>query len=489
MLRLVVPALLLVACAGEQPRAPDDRRQAVLAALRFPGEPAPLAPRWGDPVPVSASNRRWTARVGSYEVRAGFRAAALLLQPVGPWEGAVIVAHGHYGQGKSSAEAQDIAHALAASGVAALVVDTPGVEEWDVPGRRIHLEEGAHGRALLAAGGTSALALQVEVLRRGVDLLEQLGARAIAATGASGGAVQSYWLALADPRVVGVALASFPPIPREARPSGCACDQLPGFPGPDAGLLGLLEQPSLWMSELKQPAPEGLPSKARFEVLEGPHSYNPEMIARALAWMEQTLDLPLRPVVLDPVPHLELHTAGPAEGAFARLADLPLAPTRTWSPAPRPGPPSQEDCAGEGRAVLALGVSEAAVAALRAQGLRACTLTLLDDDEAGRAEALAREEAYVDRLSGTLQVAAARRGAVGVYATRGWALPAAGLGLPFVVEDPVLRVEQVDENIDPEWIHAPGVWWGGLDPLLARAVANGQDPSALAAALVAALDP
>ena len=65
------------------------------------------------------------------------------------------------------------------------------------------MAEGAHGRALLAAGGTSALALQVELLRRGVDLLKGLGAKRIAATGASGGAVQSFWLALSDERVAG----------------------------------------------------------------------------------------------------------------------------------------------------------------------------------------------------------------------------------------------------------------------------------------------
>lgn len=483
-------ALLLLGLLGSCARpAPVDtaRRDAVLAALAFPGQEPALEPRWSAPQPLSGDGRSWTVQVGSYAVREGLRAPALLLLPQGPWEAGVVVAHGHYGEGKNSAEAQDVAHHLAASGAAALVVDTPGVEEWDLPGRRIHLAEGAHGRALLAAGGTSALALQVEILRRGVDLLASLGASRIAATGASGGAVQSFWLALADPRVAGGALASTPPIPREARPGGCACDLLPGFPGPDPGILAMLDRPSLWMSELPQARPEGLPPSADFEVLEGPHSYNPEMIARALGWMRAELELPLDPVTLDPVPHVELHTGGPTEGPWRTLGELDLHPTRRWEPAARPGPPSEERCEGEGPAVLVAGPARGAEEALRALGLRACMLSLLDEDEAGQDEALARGEVYADRLAGTLQTAAARRGARGVWAARAWALPASGAGLPFVVQDPVSSLSFLDQNIDPPWIHVPGAWWGGMDGPLGRALARGEDPAELALALAEVL--
>lgn len=474
---------LLLACAGDPP-VDEQRLRAVQAALRFPGEAGALDPRWSPPAAESAGERRYTVQVGGYAVRPGFRAAALLFLPDRPWRDAVLVAHGHYGEGKNSAEAQDIAHRLAAGGVAALVVDTPGVEEWELPGRAIHMEAGAHNRALLAAAGTSALALQVELLRRGLDLLQSLGAERIAATGASGGAVQSFWLALADPRVAGVALASVPPIPREARPGGCPCDQLPGFPGPDPSVLALLDVPSLWLSELEQPRPEGLRSRARFEVLPGPHSYNPDMITRALAWMRDALGFSLSDMPISPTPHVELHTRGPAEDPDWRaISGLALGPGPTWNATVEQGPAALESCQGEGLSILVAGGGDDDVAAIRGAGLRACVLSLLDDDGDGQAAALASGDAWADHLAGTLREAAHHRQAFAVYAVRAWAAPAYASALPYVVRDPVTRLDQLDPLRDPPWIHVPGAWWGGLERARAGAMAAGEDPVALVAAL------
>lgn len=492
-MRPPVPTLaLLLGCwrpepAGLSPETLAARRAAVSEALAFPGEAGPLSPRWSAPQALAGSGRRWSVSVGSYLVRPGFRASALLLTPDRPWSAAVVVAHGHYGEGKSGAEAQDIAHHLAAAGVAALVVDTPGVEEWDVPGRRVHFEGGAHNRALLAAAGTSALALQVEVLRRGVALLRRAGATRIAATGASGGAVQSFWLLLADPAVDGAVLASPPPIPREARPGGCPCDQLPGLPGPDPAVLALLDRPTLWMSEVPQPRPEGLPASAEFRVLEGPHSYNPEMIALALGWLAGTLDLPLEPVALFELPHVSYQTGGPVEEpGWKAIADLPLQPRARWSPSPRPGPPARVDCEGDGPTVLVAG--EADPSALRAAGLRTCALTLLDEDEAGQSEALGRGQVWADALAGTLQSAAASHDAVAVWAERAWGLPAAASGLPYVIHDPVLTLGELDPERDPAWIHVPGAWWGGLETVYRGSLAMGDDPGPLIVALRARLE-
>ena len=50
---------------------------------------------------------------------------------------------------------------------------TPPIEEWDIDDRRIHFDDGAHNRGILYARGTSAMALQVDILRRGVDVLAQ----------------------------------------------------------------------------------------------------------------------------------------------------------------------------------------------------------------------------------------------------------------------------------------------------------------------------
>ena len=160
---------LLIACSSlfEVPKAPKER-DGVRASLtgNFRNGPANLVQIGSPEESFGASVQRVR-----FDLRPGFQVSGALWTPDKPTSAGVVVAHGHYGQGKSSAEAQEISHRLAANGAYVLAVDTPGVEEWDVPGRRIHFEDGAHNRAFLVAGGSSALALQLDILRRGLDVL------------------------------------------------------------------------------------------------------------------------------------------------------------------------------------------------------------------------------------------------------------------------------------------------------------------------------
>ncbi len=247
---------------------------------------APLAVEIGEPTAYPG----YTVSPLSFEAWPGFRTSAALWLPEGegPFPG-VLVLPGHFGEGKAAGECQEVAHALAARGYAALAVDMPGVEEWEGPDRQLHFESGAHNRAVLLAAGSSALGLQVHVSRRGLDaLVEAAPVDRIAATGASGGAVLAFYLALAEPRVHAIALASFVGIPREEG-GGCFCDALPGSPGPDPATLAALPQTSLWMGEIPRERLEGLPSNALFHVLPGPHSYTAEMRTLALPWLDEQL--------------------------------------------------------------------------------------------------------------------------------------------------------------------------------------------------------
>ena len=52
-----------------------------------------------------------------------------------------------------------------------LIVDNPGSEEFGTRDRALHFGRGAHNRAFLHAGGSSALALQVDALRAPTRML------------------------------------------------------------------------------------------------------------------------------------------------------------------------------------------------------------------------------------------------------------------------------------------------------------------------------
>ncbi len=476
--------LLLLAWVACTP-APDPATQARWAAVLS----APLAEGPLDLQRFSDRAHRlpgYTVTPVRYLLRPGFPVAAALYEPDRPTQAGVIVAQGHFGQGKSAPEAQEIAHRLAARGARVLSVDTPGVEEWEgVPGHDLHFEAGAHARAYLAAGGSSAMALQIAILRRGLDVLEGLGARRFGATGASGGAVQSAYLLISDPRLSTAVMASFPPLPREARPGGCPCDQLPGWPGPDPALLGLMTKPSLWLADGHDDRPPGLPRSARFERLESPHSYDRAMQDRALDHLDAALGL--RAVQgEDRAPLLDLATPGPDGDPDAiSIFDLPLQPGPGWAPAAAVGSGRLGvalTCQGAGPTWLLLGGDAAERAAVVGAGLRACDL-VVTDDEVGLAEGIGTGHPYAGRLGLAVQEAARLQAAVGAVASGAWAVPAAASGLPFGVVRPLRRPGDRLPDRDPAWVHVPGIWWGGMDAVLAKARFVVADPAALALAL------
>ena len=475
-------ALLLTACTSGPAPADPARLLGGLGMGVIPR--AEVAPIEGTPAPYPG----YTVRPVSLQVYEDFRVSAAFWLPDGPGPfPAVLMAHGHFGEGKSSGEAQGPAHALAQAGYAVLAVDTPGVEEGDLPGRRIHFAEGAHGRALLASAGSSAMAVQLDGLQAGLDWLDaRPDVSEIAVTGASGGSVQAFYLLFVDPRPIGAVLASPVPMPREARAGGCACDGVPGWPGPDPGLYAAAPKPTLWLSELDQPAFSGLPRSADFKVVPGPHGYEPAMIDAALDWLNDRMDGGEWSGELPHTPPETLRSSALGAATFATL----LHPARppTWTPAPDFTAPYTVNCRGNGPKVLLAGGEEADALALSAGGFSVCTFSLRED-EVALDEGLITRSPTIDRVVGAMATATRREGAVGVYAVRAWGVAAGALpdGSPFVVRQPLGGPEQVDEARDPAWVHAPGLWWGGAT--LHAALASGDDPAALVAALRATQQP
>ena len=364
-----------------------------------------------------------------------------------------------------------------------VAIDTPGVEEWDRAGRRIHFDEGAHERGYLLSGGTSALALQMAGARRGLDLLSALGAERLGVTGASGGAVQAFYLGLLeDPEVGGrisaLALASPPPMPREARAGGCACDQLPGWTAADPAMLGALSVPSLWLLDHRGPPPAGLGWRAEVVGSDGPHSYTLDMQAKALTFFEDELGLPGGGGT--EAPGWDLAGPVPAEGV-PTIFDLPVRKVAPWRPRARGEVVTERSCVGEGPVVLAVGLSDTeagpVLAQVQAAGLRVCRVRI-PPDPGGEHEANGRGEVWAEREAGALLAAARATGARGIYAHRAYGVAAAGVGLPYVWSGPICRPEDLDLSSDPAWVHVPGAWQGWMADQCA-AVPSGTDPARL----------
>ena len=463
--------LSFIACGAlfEPAFVPEDRGE-VRASLTGNFREGPLFfERLGEPNGAVGASVQ-TVR---FALRPGFEVRAALWTPDIPTDVGVIVAHGHYGQGKSGAEAQEIAHRLAARGAWVLAVDTPGVEEWDVDGHRIHFDEGAHNRGILLARGSNAMALQLDVLRRGVDVLEELGAKKIGATGASGGAVQAFYLGWLDPRLSTAVMASAPPIPREAAASGCACDHVPGWPGPDAHVLAQWSAPTLWMSDVPQDRPRGLPAGSAFEVFAGPHSYTEAMQRRAVEWFEAHLDLPSGDWV-DRVPSIDLSAPVTADGQIG-IAGLPGSDVTAWTPTPRAGLSPRWTCTGEGPRVLTLG--EIPQGMLEGEGFERCALSLAADMSAW-IEGVGRGQPLADDILGGVSAGVRQKAPAAILAQRGWGLVAGGHGVPFFVIDPLTTVSQL-RNTDPHWVHVPGAWDGVAEARVRDASAIGEDLAAV----------
>jgi dienelactone hydrolase len=443
----------------------------------------------------ASSYQGYTVQPLSFEVYPGFRSSAALWRPEGegPFPG-VLVLPGHFGEGKASGECQEVAHGLAARGIAALAVDMPGVEEWEVPGRQLHFDAGAHNRAVLAAAGTSALGLQIRVAQRGLDaLLEVAPIDRVAATGASGGGVLAFYLALVDPRVRAVALASPVGIPRDGTSGGCFCDLLHGHAGPQPALLSALESPSLWLSELDQAAPAGLPASARWEVVQGPHSYTAAMRAIALPWLDHQLGhQPRDTAAAEQAIRQPAHTPGqalrsPVDHGAMSILELALAVggPRDWQARTDLEQSATHSCAGDGDAIIAVGAGPEDLQALRAVGWAPCDLHLVPD-ETWEPRAFTAGYALVDRPAAALRQLSAELGGAPIYGTGPWAIAAAASGAPWVGRTPLHSLDQVDPVAHPAWVHVPGGWWGGLEELYGHALAMGDDPNALIEALEAA---
>lgn len=413
----------------------------------------------------------------------GFSVNAALWTPDEPSGVGVVVAHGHYGQGKSSPEAQEIAHRLAARGVWVIAVDSPGVEEDDRAERQIHFADGAHNRGFLVAGGSSALALQLGGLHAAINLLVEQGVESIGVTGASGGAVASFYMGWLDDRVDAVVLAAPPPIPREAAASGCPCDHIPGHPGPDSGVLSQLTIPSLWMADVQQPRPEGLRASADFRVFAGPHSYTEPMQRAALSFFESHLGMPSGAWV-ESIPLLTLST-GSDPGETQAVMELPLRSSEQWVPSPTQETVAQVACEGEGPVVLALGRSR--IPDALSSAYRVCTVTMPAPgssawDESAWVESIGQGTVRADAVLGAVLAASRRHGAVAIWAHRVWGLVAGASGLPFVVHEPVWNATQLQPS-DPAWVHVPGAWGGVVKRELDRALAASNDDEALVSVL------
>ena len=359
------------------------------------------------------------------------------------------------------------------------------MEEWSQPGRHIHFAEGAHNRGWLLASGTSALALQVDVLRRGLDVLETLGVKRMGVAGASGGAVQAFYTAWLDSRIQALAMVSVPRIPREAAAGGCACDQVPGHPGPDPSVLASVKQPLLWLSEVQQDRPEGLAETAAFVVSAGPHSYTADMQKRTLDWFEEHLGLSAGPWVQS-VPGYDLSTGLEGTAEAMPISQLPVQSEPQWSPNVQRGGAYTVECQGDGPVVVVLG--RASTDALLTAGFSVCSVSVpvppgVGHDELALAKSIGTGKVRAESIAGAVQAAAGAHGAVAVWGHRAWGVVAAMTGLPFVVEDPVLSFDDLDPAVDAPWVHVPGAWTGAIDRLLSQSLASGEEPSVLVSAI------
>ena len=451
----------LLACTSSDPEVPPAPPGSVAkhAGLEV-WTRSPLDPVEGEVLPYEG----YTVRPVSLQVFEGYRVSAALWLPE-EVQGGVLMAHGHFGQGKSSGEAQAPAHLYARNGYAVLAVDPPGVEEGDRPDRAIHFEAGATNRALLWAHGTSAMAVQLHGLQAGLDYLEGYTSR-LAVAGSSGGAVQALYVLLSDPRPQVAVLASMVPVPREARASGCACDVLPGWEGPDPALLASIDRPVLWMSEVKDtPRPLGLPKESPYQVHPGPHGFEEPMQRASLDFLEKYLGggSTWYPPINTPESSLASKDVGPA-GLVGLVSTFPA---REAAPASRK-PPMTLDCEGSGPRVLTLSAQEKDLEALK--GFEVCAVRLRLDD-LGVTESLVRNEVYAGGMAAAVEEA----GPGLVYAVGPWAVVAALMERPYVARS----VQGVPGPEAPAWTVVPGFDYGFGDALRV-----GEDPAALVDALL-----
>jgi hypothetical protein len=262
--------------------------------------------------------------------------------------------------------------------------------------------------------------------------------------------------------------------------------------GPAPELLAALEQPSLWLSERDLPAPAGLPPSARYEHVPGPHSFTQPMRAIALPWLDEQLghrpvDAEAAAQILDQPPHTPgAALRSPTERGDMSLLELALAvgaPAR-WSPRLDVEHDARAACVGEGPFVLTAGAAPPDRAALQQAGLAPCELQLADR-ETWEPMALTSGHALADRPASALRDLSEELGGAPIYAVGPWAIPAAASGVPWVGRAPLRSVDELDPLEHPSWVHVPGGWWGGLEPLYQGALALDEATPPLVEALAA----
>lgn len=467
----LLAALALVACGGSTPTptkepspAQKAKRVALQTVLNAPEARGDAEPSWGEANILAGGTVRTVALSAQEHLRVG----AADFQPDVPSTRAVLLAHGHFGGGKSTPEVQQLAQRLLALGVRVLAVDTVGMEEWAQPSRFVHGPEAAHHRAYLLSQGSSALGLHLAGLQAGLDVLAADGVTEVVAAGASGGAAQAFWLAMLDDRVSAVALASPPALPRAPGTGGCSCDHVPGHPGPDPAALAALPVPSLWLSEAETPPLEGLGPLATWQSIPGEHGFPLAMQDAVLSWLslEQGWNLPLPAPPAGAV--LRLRTPGPGEDRAHRgLLELAAATREDWQPRPAETVRYRVQCKGRGTTALVVGLSAGDLALLPATEHRLCVVEV-DTDPLDIDRAFVAGTPYADRVVSTLKHAAKEVGAIEVWAARGWSVAAAGTGEPCVLVEPPRRPQSLMADPETVWAHVPGLWSGGAARLWRR---------------------
>ncbi len=251
----------------------------------------------------------------TYQSRPGLRVTANLYVPdgPGPFPG-IIGVHGHWPQGKITERVQARGHILALNGFVVLSIDAFGAgERGTVPGQFEY--HGAGIGATLFDIGESLLGMQVYDNRRGIDLLESLDfvdAGHIGVTGASGGGVQTMWLAALDPRIkAAVPVVSVGTFESYVTRRNCVCEVLPngltfleewavlGLIAPNALLIlnALQDGTTFCVPEMIRSFNDarriyqlyGMGDKIAYQAFDLPHGYWPVMQQHMLGWFKRWL--------------------------------------------------------------------------------------------------------------------------------------------------------------------------------------------------------
>ena len=211
---------------------------------------------------------------------------------------AVICPHGHWGQGKANPIVVERAIGLVKQGYVVLTYDGIGAGEREA-------YDSGHGFYPIRSansGGPLMMGLQVYEISRAVDLLAQMADLAdvsrLAVTGGSGGAAQTIYAAMLDPRIDLIVPVSFGSMINE-NPLGCGCESIPFLGERFAPHLFSLVFPAkaLFINEYELDtilaardlyARLGQPDRFRFSVVPE-HRYGRQARTQMYAWLSRWL--------------------------------------------------------------------------------------------------------------------------------------------------------------------------------------------------------